>query len=269
MPRTTDQPRLGKLEPAALADSILRVLADHAHEVSCFLGRENLEDAPSALRDHLQMLVQFAQGKLRRSRTACCEYLTIRLTHNLFASAWESQRGRIVHPGTKIDELGWDDPIGVLLKACFARLALDYDEPLRIVDLAVLAEVTPDHVRLLMRQGTLPPQPRGVGSLTPFTAPVARALLRSRGVPGIRDELKPDDRVALLGIDRTFCVRLFNSERGEPKEHAGEEGFVIEVPQEATEECSIRLDSGVVLRVRPRWLSRIEPLAPALARIYG
>src|SRR4051794_26558920 len=99
MARTTDQPRLSKLDPHEVTESILRVLTDHAHEVSFFLGRTNFEGDTGWLRNHLQQLVEFAQGRLRHPPTAFFEYLTFRLTHNLLTSAWEAKRGARVHPG--------------------------------------------------------------------------------------------------------------------------------------------------------------------------
>jgi hypothetical protein len=87
-------------------------------------------------------------------------------------------------------------------------------------------------------------------------------------VAGIRDELKPDDRVALFGVDETYRLRLFDSVREAP-EHAGEEGFVLEVQEDATAECRVRLDSGEIVSVKPRWLSKIEPLDPALVAHFG
>lgn len=190
MARPTDAPRLRALVPQDVAEEVVRLVTDHATQLLIHLDPSATWSlpGPASLRWTTQLLVSYAQRGLAATDWQRGVAAVDWPHHGAAAdalldvcSALYSCAGRPgdFDLGAIDDEVDPSEPIGVVLLAASARIRIDKRERVPVRELAALAGVDPDHVRLLARRGEL----ELVGGEA--KAKEARRWLSGRGVEGL------------------------------------------------------------------------------------
>lgn len=177
MARPTTALRLADIDPAAFGAEVERLVTDHATTLLMAVSIDatwQLPEHAGQLRHEATMLAAYAQrglvgdwahhGNAADALVAVCAAL--------YTCA--GRRHEIGGP----DDVDVDptDQLGIVILAAQARIRIDQKEPVPVRELACLAGVDPNHVRLLGRQGELAVVDGAVA------AKVARRWLGARGV---------------------------------------------------------------------------------------
>lgn len=181
MARPTSAPRLRTLVPQDVAAEVVQLVTDHATTLLLAVDPSATWSLPSAtaLRWTTQLLVGYAQRGLPATDwphhgAAADALLDV-------CSALYSCAGRPgdFDLGSIDDEVDPSEPIGIVLLASSARIRIDKRERVPVRELAAVAGVDPDHVRLLARKGELEVVEGEA------RAKEARQWLSGRGVEGL------------------------------------------------------------------------------------
>lgn len=179
MARPSSTPRLRDIDPIAFGRNVAGRVLEHATSLllKIDLGANwKLEGAPF-LELEARMLALYARRGLIGDWTdhGCAADALVSVCAGLYSQA--SRPGVIGGP----DDADVDptDEIGVVLLAAQARIRIDRKQRVPVRELACLASVEPQHVRLLGRQGEIEIEDGSV------RAAECRRWLSARGVDGV------------------------------------------------------------------------------------
>ena len=182
MSRPASTPRLRDLQPDAVADEVVQLVVDHVTRLVLAVDLSatwQVQPEACQLRWTTQLLVRYAQRGLAGTDWEDHGCATDALAD--VCAALYSQAGV---PGTfgagpLEEDADPETAIGVVLLAAHARVRMSRRERVPVRELAALAGVAPDHVRLLARQGELTVEDARVRPAD------ARRWLAARGVEGV------------------------------------------------------------------------------------
>ena len=177
--RPSKTPPLRDIDPAAVADEVVRLVTEHATRLLLAIDPSATWSIPhgTGLRHEAHLLALYAQRGLVGDWTdhGCAADALIAV-----CSALYSQAGRPGHVGGPDDvDVDPTDKIGVVILAAQARIRIDRRQAVPVRELAALAGVDKRHVDHLGRQGEIAIEDGAV------KAREARRFLRARGVEGI------------------------------------------------------------------------------------
>lgn len=182
MARPSSTPRLADLNPDELADEIVRMVEDHVVSQIMRLDMTAIPpkfDGPPELRFSARLLVAFAQVGLRATdwpEVACAMDAIQSVCEALYSCAGEPTFGGGILDTKDLDPR---EPIDIVLLAAHARVRIAERGRVPVRELACLAGVDPDHVRLLGRKGEIEIVDGEVRSAE------CRRWLTARGVEGL------------------------------------------------------------------------------------
>lgn len=190
MARPTKTPRIATLSPAVVAAEVDKRLLDHLNNLS-FIGGFGITvrvdvRGPSDLACTAQALCEYAQRGLpvwdwetHEEAADACQSLVSRF----WSPPAEAGSGTFgLGPlGDGYEEADMSDPIELVLVAAWARVELSRDEPVTARQLAALAGLDPQAVRLMAREGEI----KLHGKPAVAAPSEARRWLAARGVRGL------------------------------------------------------------------------------------
>jgi hypothetical protein len=190
MARPTSAPRISTLSPAVVAAEVDRRLLEHLGQLA-FVGGFGITvrvdvRGSSDLAVTAQALCEYAQKGLPvwdwetdEEAADACQSLVSRF----WSPPAEAGSGTFgLGPlGDGYEEADMSDPIELVLVAAWARVELSRDEPVTARQLAALAGLDPQAVRLLAREGEI----KLHGKPAVAAPSEARRWLAARGVKGL------------------------------------------------------------------------------------
>lgn len=179
MARPSSTPRLRDIDPVAFGEEVVRLVTDHAVSLLMQIDPSATWSIPHGilLQSEARMLAMYAHrgliGDWTNHGNAADAYVSL-------CNALFTQAGRPHEIGdVPDDDLDPTDPIGIVLLAAKGRIRIDRRERVHVRELACLAGVDPDHVRLLGRKGEIEIEDGEV------RAAECRRWLGARGVDGL------------------------------------------------------------------------------------
>jgi hypothetical protein len=180
MARPSSVPRLRDLTPQAVADEVVRLVTDHVASL-CMrldLGAEFRVPEGGTLHFTTQLLTGYAQRGLGATDWpdhSCATDAMLDVCCALYTSAGDPDIGA----GALDTDVDASDAIGIVLLAAHARVRIAQRERVPVRELAALASVDPQHLRLLGRSGEIDIEDGTV------RAAIARRWLSGRGLEGL------------------------------------------------------------------------------------
>lgn len=175
MARPSSALRLRDVDPDAFAAEVVRLVRDHLASSLMRLSFDGwrLPDDDFLLRTEARMLALYAQQGLIGDWTdhGCAADALVSVCAALYSCAGRPDIG-----GPDDVDVDPTDAIGIVLLAAQARIRIDRRHPVPVRELACVAGVDPNHVRLLGRTGEIAIVDGAVA------AKVARRWLGARGV---------------------------------------------------------------------------------------
>lgn len=189
-PAETPPILLADLDPKAIAAEVCRLVIEHLHSVAMRLDMhvqlrletDGAEPGALGLGPTVQALTQFAQRGLPVwdwTHTGMASDACLDVFAALYSAAGTPEIGGGITD--MVDEVDPSDEIGTMLLAAFARIRIDQRGEIAPRELAVLAGVSSQYVRHLVRTGELEACP---GRQVRVPAKDAKRWLAARGVPG-------------------------------------------------------------------------------------